>query len=111
MRKGKNLLFLKDTFLLGVTAFGGPQAHIGMMLQQFVRKRHYITEEELMEALAFSSMLPGPSSTQTLLTIALKRGGTWLALLALLVWVLPAAILMTAQKLKSSMRNLLLQTK
>ncbi|MEI7802815.1 MAG: chromate efflux transporter [Bacteroidota bacterium] len=96
MLKGKNLLFLKDTFLLGVTAFGGPQAHIAMMLQQFVRKRNYITEEELMEALAFSSMLPGPSSTQTLLTIALKRGGTWLALLALLVWVLPAAILMTA---------------
>ena len=96
MVKGKNLLFLRDTFFLGVTAFGGPQAHIGMMLQQFVRKRKYLTEEELMEALAFCSMLPGPSSTQTLITIALKRGGTWLALLALLVWVLPAAILMTA---------------
>ncbi len=96
MQKGKNLLFLKDTFLLGITAFGGPQAHIAMMLQQFVRKRNYITEEELMEALAFSSILPGPSSTQTLLTIAMKRGGTLLAVLSLLVWVLPAAILMTA---------------
>ncbi len=96
MQKGKNLLFLKDTFLLGITAFGGPQAHIAMMLQQFVRKRNYISEEELMEALAFSSILPGPSSTQTLLTIAMKRGGTLLAVLSLLVWVLPAAILMTA---------------
>ncbi len=96
MIKGKNLLFLKDTFLLGVTAFGGPQAHIAMMLQQFVRKRNFLTEAELMEALAFSSILPGPSSTQTLLTIAMKRGGTLLAVLSLLVWVLPAAILMTA---------------
>lgn len=96
MVKGKNLLFLKDTFLLGVTAFGGPQAHIAMMLQQFVQKRNYLTEEELMEALAFSSILPGPSSTQTLLTIAMKRGGTLLAVLSLFVWVLPASILMTA---------------
>ncbi len=96
MVKGKNLLFLKDTFLLGVTAFGGPQAHIAMMLQQFVQKRNYLTEEELMEALAFSSILPGPSSTQTLLTIAMKRGGTLLAVLSLFAWVLPASILMTA---------------
>ena len=96
MVKGKNLLFLKDTFLLGVTAFGGPQAHIAMMLQQFVQKRNYLTEEELMEALAFSSILPGPSSTQTLLTIAMRRGGTLLAVLSLFAWVLPASILMTA---------------
>lgn len=96
MVKEKNLLFLKDTFLLGVTAFGGPQAHIAMMLQQFVQKRNYLTEEELMEALAFSSILPGPSSTQTLLTIAMKRGGTLLAVLSLFAWVLPASILMTA---------------
>ena len=96
MVKEKNLLFLKDTFLLGVTAFGGPQAHIAMMLQQFVQKRNYLTEEELMEALAFSSILPGPSSTQTLLTIAMRRGGTLLAVLSLFAWVLPASILMTA---------------
>jgi len=96
MLRGRNLLFIRDTFLLGVTAFGGPQAHIAMMLQLFVRRRKYLSEEELMEALAFCSMLPGPTSTQTLITIALKRGGASLAWIALAVWALPAALFMTA---------------
>src|SRR5690606_35938802 len=45
---------------------------------------------------AFCQMLPGPSSTQTVMLIAMKRGGVPLALLALLIWVLPAAAIMCA---------------
>lgn len=92
----RHLHFLKAVFLNSVTAFGGPQAHIAMMMKTFVRQRPYITEEELMEYTAFCQLLPGASSTQTITLIGYKRGGVPLAVLSLLVWILPACILMGA---------------
>src|SRR5574338_1427707 len=86
--------FLRAVFLNSVTAFGGPQAHIAMMMKTFVRQRPYITEEELMEYNAFCQLLPGASSTQTVTLIGYKRGGVPLAILTLLLWILPACILM-----------------
>jgi chromate transporter len=79
-----------------ISAFGGPQAHIGMMLKTFVKRTPYITEKELMEYTAFCQLLPGASSTQTLTLIGYKRGGVVLAVLTLLIWILPASILMGA---------------
>ncbi|HYD21173.1 MAG TPA: chromate transporter, partial [Flavipsychrobacter sp.] len=78
------------------TAFGGPQGHLGMMVKTFVQKRHDITEEELIEYNAFCQMMPGPSSTQTVMLIAMKRGGIPLASLTLLLWILPAVVIMGA---------------
>ena len=82
--------------LYACTAFGGPHGHIGMMMRTFVHKRKDVSEQELMEYNAFCQMLPGPSSTQTVTLIAYKRGGIPLAIAALLLWILPATILMTA---------------
>ena len=92
----RHIPFLKAVFLHSVTAFGGPQAHIGMMMKTFVHKRPYITEQELMEYNAFCQLLPGASSTQTLTLIGYKRGGVPLAVLTLIIWILPASILMGA---------------
>src|SRR6185503_14078995 len=92
----RHVPFLKAVFVHSVTAFGGPQAHIGMMLKTFVRQRPYITEKELMEYNAFCQLLPGASSTQTLTLIGYKRGGIPLAILTLIIWILPACILMGA---------------
>ncbi|HEX5653547.1 MAG TPA: chromate transporter [Chitinophagaceae bacterium] len=88
--------FLKAVFLHSLTAFGGPQAHIGMMIKTFVRQRPYVTEKELMEYNAFCQLLPGASSTQTLTLIGYKRGGVPLAVLTLAVWILPASVMMGA---------------
>lgn len=79
-----------------LTAFGGPQAHIAMMMKTFVKQSHYVTEEELMEYNAFCNLLPGASSTQTLTLIGYKRGGVGLAVLTLIIWILPACIFMGA---------------
>lgn len=87
--------FLKAVLYYTLTAFGGPQGHIGMMIKTFVHKRHDITEEELIEYNAFCQILPGPSSTQTIMLIGWKRGGIPLALLTLLIWMLPAMLIMT----------------
>lgn len=92
----RHIPFLKAVFLHSITAFGGPQAHIGMMMKTFVHKRSYVTEQELMEYNAFCQLLPGASSTQTLTLIGYKRGGVPLAVLTLLIWILPACMLMGA---------------
>ncbi len=90
----RHMRFLKSVALYSLTAFGGPQAHVAIMIRQFVHKTPYITEQELLEYNAFCNLLPGASSTQMVTLIGYKRGGIPLALLTLVIWVLPASILM-----------------
>jgi chromate transporter len=81
--------------LHSLTAFGGPQGHWGMMVKTFVQQRKDVTEEELLDYNGFCQMLPGASSTQVLTLIGYKRGGISLAVLTLLIWIFPAALLMS----------------
>lgn len=90
----RHMPFLKSVFIYSFTAFGGPQGHMGMMVKTFVQKRKDVTEAELLEYNAFCQMLPGPSSTQTVTLIAMKRGGIPLACITLLLWVFPASLIM-----------------
>lgn len=92
----RHIPFLRTVFLHSITAFGGPQAHLGMMMKNFVKQRHYVSEQELMEYNGFCQLLPGASSTQVLTLIGYKRGGIPLAVITLLIWILPASILMGA---------------
>ena len=92
----RHIPFLKAVFLHSISAFGGPQGHLGMMLKTFVDRRKDVSKEELMEYVSFCQMLPGASSTQTLTLIGYKRGGVSLAVITLLVWIFPACCLMGA---------------
>lgn len=83
-----------DVLAFMLTSFGGPQAHLAILLNDFVKKRQYLTEEELMELYALTQILPGPSSTQTLVGIAYKVGGLFFALITFLIWALPSAAAM-----------------
>jgi chromate transporter len=87
--------FLKDVFLLSISCFGGPQAHIAHFQKLLVEKRKYITEEELIEVNALGQVLPGPTSTQTLTAIAYRLRGPNLAYLTLILWMLPSVAIMT----------------
>lgn len=89
------LRFLQDVFVCSLGAYGGPEAHYGVFTDQMVVKRKYLTEKELVEFIALTSILPGPSSTQTIISIGYKVGGPLLAFLTMLVWALPALIVMT----------------
>jgi len=91
----RHIIFLKDVLLLTLSAFGGPQAHLTLFHKILVKKRGYISEEELIEFNSFCQILPGPASTQTLTAVGFKIGGPWLAFLTLLVWILPACTFMT----------------
>ncbi|WP_019946998.1 chromate efflux transporter [Hymenobacter aerophilus] len=102
VKRGRNLIFLKDVAALGLTAFGGPQAHLAMMLRLLVDKRRYLSAPELLELMALCQILPGPSSTQIITAIGFRLGGPNLAYLTLLVWMLPAVTIMTVAGLSVS---------
>ena len=88
------IAFLKDVLTCSLGSYGGPEAHISVFLDILSVKRRYLTEEELMELVALCSILPGPTSTQTIVAVGHKIGGPQLALLTMLVWALPALIVM-----------------
>lgn len=96
MRKIRHIIFLRDVLIMALTCFGGPQVHLVMFLDMFVKKRRYLTEAELLELQALCQVLPGPTSTQTITALGFKIGGPGLAYLTLLVWVLPAVVVMSA---------------
>ncbi len=54
-------LFLR----LGVTAFGGPAAHIAMMQQEVVTKRKWMTDQHFLDLVGATNLIPGPNSTET----------------------------------------------
>ncbi len=69
-------LFLK----LGFTAFGGPAAHIGLMHNEVVVRRKWLTDEEFLDLLGATNLIPGPNSTEMAIHIGYVRAG-WAGLL------------------------------
>lgn len=83
------LLFLK----LGTTAFGGPAAHIAMMDEEVVRRRHWLTEQEFLDYLSAVNFIPGPNSTEMAIHIGHRRAGWAGLIVAGTCFIFPAAIL------------------
>lgn len=82
-------------FLCSLGSYGGPEAHYGVFSSILVKKKKYITEEELTEMIGLYALVPGPSSTQTITAIGYYVGGKLLAIFTFLAWALPAMIVMT----------------
>ncbi len=89
------IIFLKDVLFLSLTSFGGPQAHIAHFQNILVKKRGYLSDNDLVELNALCQVVPGPTSTQTLSALGYRLGGPALAYLTLLIWLLPSVIIMT----------------
>ncbi|WP_242465239.1 chromate efflux transporter, partial [Rhodospirillum rubrum] len=81
---------------LGLTAFGGPIAHVGYFHRAFVVRRGWLDEAAFAERLALCQLLPGPTSSQLGVAIGLQRAGAAGALAAFLGFTLPSALLMAA---------------
>ncbi len=92
-----NLADVARYFLrLGFTAFGGPAAHIGMMHQETVERRHWLDEQRFLNLLGMASLIPGPTSIEMAIFIGMQRAG-WLGLvLGGICSILPAMLIVMA---------------
>ena len=82
-------LFLR----LGLTAFGGPAAHIAMMEEEVVRRRKWMDHEAFLDLLGLCNLLPGPNSTELAICIGHTRAGWRGLVLAGLCFIVPASML------------------
>ncbi len=78
---------------LGLVGFGGPAAHVGMMQQEFVRRRRWIDEQGFLDYVGATNLIPGPNSTELAIFLGEHRAG-WRGMIAAGVgFVLPAFLL------------------
>jgi len=76
---------------LGLTAFGGPAAHVAMMQDEVVRRRGWISHEEFLDRLGASSLIPGPTSTEVVIYLGYLRAGWPGLIVAGTCFIVPAA--------------------
>ena len=78
----------------GLTAFGGPVAHLSYFRREFVERRAWLSEAAFADLLALAQFLPGPASSQLGMAIGLRRAGYLGMLAAWLGFTLPAGAAM-----------------
>jgi len=78
---------------LGATAFGGPAAHIGLFRQELVLRRAWVTDDEFLDLLGVTNMLPGPNSTEMAIHLGYVRAGWKGAIAGGVAFILPAALM------------------
>ena len=82
-------LFLR----LGLTAFGGPAAHIAMMRDEVVERRCWLTDSEFLDLLGATNLIPGPNSTEMAIHLGYRHGRLPGLLLAGTCFILPATLI------------------
>lgn len=91
---GSALEVLQAFLKLGFTCFGGPIAHIGYFRDEFVVRRHWLSETSYADLVALCQFLPGPASSQVGFSIGLMRAGYAGGLAAWMGFTLPSAALL-----------------
>ena len=84
------LVFLR----LGLTAFGGPIAHLGYFREEFVTKRHWLSERAYADLVALCQFLPGPASSQVGISLGFLRAGYLGAVAAWLGFTMPSVVVL-----------------
>lgn len=85
-------LFLK----LGLTAFGGPAAHIALMHDEVVRRRKWLDDQQFLDTLGATHLIPGPNSTEMAIHLGFLRAGGLGLIVAGVCFILPAMLIVLA---------------
>jgi chromate transporter len=85
-------LFLR----LGATAFGGPAAHIAMMHDETVKRRKWLDDQEFLDLLGATNLIPGPNSTEMAIHIGFLRAGWAGLIVAGVCFIAPAMLIVLA---------------
>jgi chromate transporter len=93
--RGSPFEVLWVAFRLGVSCFGGPIAHLGYFREEYVIRRRWLDETTYADLIALFQFLPGPTSSQTGISVGILRAGKLGGLAAWLGFTLPSAIALT----------------
>ncbi len=80
-------------FRLGLTAFGGPAAHISMLEDEVVTRRHWLTRAHFLDLIGATNLIPGPNSTEMTMHVGYERDGLPGLITAGALFILPAAVI------------------
>ncbi|MDH5590373.1 MAG: chromate transporter, partial [Gemmatimonadota bacterium] len=94
--RAPSLAELVGTFLkISLTAFGGPNAHLALMLDEVVERKRWLTRERFLELVAVTNLLPGPNSSEVVIHIGYTQRGWIGAMAAGLTFLVPTWIMVT----------------
>ena len=75
-KPNKTLAEVSKLFLrLGAFAFGGPAAHIGMMHDEVVKRRKWLSDQQFLDLIGATNLIPGPNSTEMAIHLGYLRAG------------------------------------
>lgn len=90
------LEIFKVFFKLGILGFGGPAAHIAMMRKEVVEKRNWLSDQEFMDLVGATNLIPGPNSTELAIHIGYRTGGKLGLMVAGVTFIFPAFLCVLA---------------
>jgi chromate transporter len=84
------------TFLrISLLGFGGPNAHLALMLDEVVERKGWITREHFLHLMGTTNLLPGPNSSEVAIHIGYTQRGWRGAFATGLAFLSPTLILVT----------------
>lgn len=84
------------TFLrISLLGFGGPNAHLAIMLDEVVERKGWITREHFLHLMGATNLLPGPNSSEVAIHIGYTQRGWRGAFATGLAFLSPTLLLVT----------------
>ena len=75
---------------ISLLGFGGPSAHLALMLDEVVERRGWITREHFLHLVGVTNLLPGPNSSEVAIHVGYTQRGRVGAITTGLAFILPA---------------------
>jgi chromate transporter len=96
-RRRQDLAEVAKLFLrLGASGFGGPAAHIGMMHDETVVRRKWMNDQQFLDLVGATNLIPGPNSTEMAIHIGFLRAGWRGLIVGGVCFIAPAMLIVLA---------------